>query len=87
MYFSATFSTATSAFGLDVFMHYDVKLVIKDSTLPKNMTANENSTINNITSIILAIYVPPEKPVNPVKRIIYLMHDPTNANTPYNLTI
>ena len=33
LYFSATFSTATSAAIFDYFLHYDVKLIIQDGVL------------------------------------------------------
>ena len=65
------------------------QLANKGSTLSKTMTANENLTVNTITatSIILPVYVAPATPPNPVNGMIYLMHDPNNANLPYNLMI
>ena len=65
------------------------QLANKGSTLSKKKTANENLTVNTITvtSIMLPLYVAPATPPNPVNGMIYLMHDPTNVNLPYNTMV
>ena len=64
------------------------QLAKTSSMLSKNMTANENLTVNTINAIniILPIYITPATPPNPVKGMVYLKHDPT-ANAPYNIMI
>ena len=65
------------------------QLTNQSSTLSKNMTARENLSLDNLTTttIILPIYLYPSTPPNPVKGMIYIMHNPTDLNLPYNIMI